>query len=279
MPLVAVAGAGGVAAALPGLPLVPPAAPAPPSARAPSAPPPALHAPTPVDATVRPFNPTLGPVDRESFFDAQRRNRRATWRLTAVCALAAIVTGIPLSLVLTPIVFAVVLLGTRLVSIVVPVPMRVWNAYESIALVLVRAFQQFDDSSSSSTTAAHHVSTSAVVFGAIVWLLPGILLMLLIWPALRAVFRSGGVGGLLLTMAARDPRPGDLEERQLVNVVEEIALAAGLPPPRVMLIDAQVANAAVVGSSARDATIVVARPLLDDLDRDETQGILAVLIG
>jgi Zn-dependent protease with chaperone function len=283
LPLIAVAGApaGALAAPAalgsPGLPLTP-VAPQP----APAVdvePPPRVASPT--EAAPRPFNPTLGPVDRESFFDAQRRNRRATWRLSAACALAAIVTGIPLSLVLTPVFFAVVLLGTRLVSLVVPVPMRVWDSYESIALVLVRAFQQFDDSSTSSTGTAvtHHVSTSAVAFGAVVWLLPGILLMLLIWPALRAVFRSGGVGGLLLTMAARDPRPGDLEERQLVNVVEEIALAAGLPTPRVMLIDAQVANAAVVGSSPHDATIVVARPLLDDLDRDETQGILAHLIG
>src|SRR6187551_1080935 len=124
-----------------GLPLVPPtpAAPAAAAGRAVSGPSPISSAPASASAVPRPFNPTLGPVDRESFFDAQRRNRRATWRLTAVCALAAIVTGIPLSLVLTPIVFAVVLLGTRLVSVVVPVPMRVWNAYESIALVLVRA--------------------------------------------------------------------------------------------------------------------------------------------
>ena len=283
LPLVAVAGAlAGSAAAtapaalgLPGLPPAPAPAAAPTGA---SGPPPISPAPASASAVPRPFKPTLGPSDRESFFDAQRRNRRATWRLSGACALAAIVTGIPHSLVLTPVFFAVVLLVTRLVSLVVTVPPGVWDAYKSIALVLVNAFKQFD-SSTTTTTATHHVATGAVAFGAVVWLLPGIVLMLLIWPALRAVFRGGGVGGLLLTMGARDPRPGDLEERQLVNVVEEIALAAGLPTPRVMLIDASVANAAVVGSSPHDATIVVARPLLDDLDRDETQGILAHLIG
>jgi Zn-dependent protease with chaperone function len=103
--------------------------------------------------------------------------------------------------------------------------------------------------------------------------------MLALWPILIRLFQHGGVGGVLLSLNARDPNLGDLEERQLVNVVEEMAIASGLPPPRVMLIDANVANAAAVGSSPEDATIVVARPLLDDLGRDETQGVLAHLIA
>ena len=42
-----------------------------------------------------------------------------------------------------------------------------------------------------------------------------------------------------------------------------------------MLLDGQIANAAVVGSSPEDAVVVVSRRLLDEMDRDETQGILA----
>jgi Zn-dependent protease with chaperone function len=87
------------------------------------------------------------------------------------------------------------------------------------------------------------------------------------------------VGGLAIGLGARDPVMTDLEERQLVNVVEEMAIAAGLPAPRVMLLDGQVANAAVVGSSPEDAVVVVSRRLLDEMDRDQTQGILAHLIG
>ena len=45
------------------------------------------------------------PANRESFFDAQRRNRRATWRLSALCALSAVIMGIPLALPLASIVF------------------------------------------------------------------------------------------------------------------------------------------------------------------------------
>jgi Zn-dependent protease with chaperone function len=109
--------------------------------------------------------------------------------------------------------------------------------------------------------------------------IPGILFMLAIWPAVRYLFRHAGTGGVLLSIGARDPDPTDLEERQLVNVIEELAIADGIPAPRVMLIDTDVANAAAVGSSPDDATIVVSRALLDDLDRDETQGVLAHLVA
>ena len=43
---------------------------------------------------------TPGPIDPESFYKAQKRNRRATWRMSAVSAFAALIMGIPLTLVL-----------------------------------------------------------------------------------------------------------------------------------------------------------------------------------
>jgi Zn-dependent protease with chaperone function len=232
--------------------------------------------PPPAEAEIdieRLWKPVPGPVDRESFFDAQRRHRRATWRQMFFFALAALITGLPLSLVFTPVLFAIVLVVTRLAHVVVPLPDVVWDTYRNVALIVVDGFRYFDDQSTAD------VSVWAVVLGAIVWLLPGMLAMLLLLPALRALLRRAGAGGTLLALGARDPRPGDLEERQLVNVVEEMAIAAGLPPPRVMLLDTSVANAAVVGSSPADATVVVSRPLLEDLDRDQTQGILANLIA
>jgi Zn-dependent protease with chaperone function len=216
---------------------------------------------------------TLGPVDRVSFFAEQRRHRRATWRLSAICALATLITGIPLSLVFTPVIFALILIGTRLVGLVITVPESVWHAYDTVAFSLARAAARLDD------TRTAPVSARDVIVGVALWLVPGILAMLLIWPVVRALFRKAGVGGALLALGAREPAAGDFEERQLVNVVEEMALAAGLPPPRVRLIDSPVANAAAIGSSRHDATVVVSRGLLDTLDRDETQGALGHLIA
>ncbi|HYI14366.1 MAG TPA: M48 family metalloprotease [Thermomicrobiales bacterium] len=227
------------------------------------------------------YAPVLGPANRENFFAAQRRHRRATWKLTAGSAVAAIFTGIPLSFVLTPIVFAVILILTRLLHIVVPVPDIVWDTYRDTGLVLVEAVEAMDDPATPGVEEGDigRVPISLLLKAVGVWLLPGILLMLAIWPVLIRLFQHGGAGGVLLSLGAREPVMTNREERQLVNVIEEMAIAAGVRPPKVMLIDTEVTNAAAVGSSSEDATIVVSRPLLDDLDRDETQGVLAHLVA
>ncbi|MBA2459672.1 MAG: M48 family metalloprotease [Gemmatimonadales bacterium] len=58
-----------------------------------------------------------------------------------------------------------------------------------------------------------------------------------------------------------------------------MAIAAGVKPPRVMLLDGTVANAGAIGSSPDDAAVVVSRRLLDELDRDETQAVGGHLVG
>jgi Zn-dependent protease with chaperone function len=227
------------------------------------------------------YAPVLGPADRESFFAAQRRHRRATWRLTAVCALAAVVAGIPLSMALTPVIYAVVIVMTKLVDILLPVPQAVWDAYHWAGSLLPKTIDALDNPETPGVSEGDIslVPRSLLLSAIAIWLAPGILLMLFFWPILRRLFEHGGVGGVLLTLGAREPNLRDFEERQLVNVVEEMAIAAGLPAPQVRLLDSGVANAAVVGSSRRDATIVVSRSLLEDLNRDETQGVLAHLIA
>jgi hypothetical protein len=42
-----------------------------------------------------------------------------------------------------------------------------------------------------------------------------------------ALFLRAGTGGVLLGLGARDPRPDDLEERQLTNLVSEIPTGVG----------------------------------------------------
>ena len=71
----------------------------------------------------------------------------------------------------------------------------------------------------------------------------------------------------------------DLEERQLRNVVEEMAIAAGLQPPRLRIIDSDVVNAGAVGVGVDDVTVLVTRGLLDTLDRDETQAVVGHVVG
>lgn len=186
-----------------------------------------------------------------------------------------------MSIALTPVLFALAVIFTWAAGKVMPVPQELWDFYISSTRVLIDVVDALDDPA---TPGVVEGDVSRIPFdllqrAAVVWLVPGMLFMLGCWVVLRALFRKGGTGGVLLTIGAREPRSGDFEERQLVNVVEEIAIAGGIPSPRVMLLDSDVANAAVVGSGSRDATLVVSRALLDDLDRDSTQGILANLVA
>jgi heat shock protein HtpX len=62
---------------------------------------------------------------------------------------------------------------------------------------------------------------------------------------------------------------------QLYNVVEEMSLAAGVPMPRVMILETEAMNAFATGTKPTHGTIVVTRGLLEKLDRDELQGVIA----
>lgn len=67
-----------------------------------------------------------------------------------------------------------------------------------------------------------------------------------------------------------------LEEKQLYNVVEEMKVAAGLAyMPRVYIIDADYMNAFASGYSEKSAMVAITRGLMQKLDRDELQAVMA----
>lgn len=73
-----------------------------------------------------------------------------------------------------------------------------------------------------------------------------------------------------------DPSTDDLKERMLHNIVEEMAIASGIPVPEVYVMDRETGlNAFAAGWGTKDAAIAVTRGLLDQLDRDELQGVIA----
>ena len=61
----------------------------------------------------------------------------------------------------------------------------------------------------------------------------------------------------------------------LWNVVEEMALAAGLKMPRVAIMETEALNAFATGLKPEKATVAVTRGLLNALNRDELQGVVA----
>ncbi len=71
-------------------------------------------------------------------------------------------------------------------------------------------------------------------------------------------------------LGAADPRA-----QQLRNVVEEMAIAAGLPPPRIYVVPDPDPNAFATGPDPEHASIAVTAGLLERLNREELQGVVA----
>ena len=89
---------------------------------------------------------------------------------------------------------------------------------------------------------------------------------------------SAGGSAVAESVGARRVAPGsaDPRERQLLNVVEEMALASGVPVPATYLLEDEPGiNAFAAGLTTADAAVCVTRGTLDKLTRDELQGVVA----
>nr|WP_294980533.1 M48 family metallopeptidase [uncultured Pseudomonas sp.] len=78
------------------------------------------------------------------------------------------------------------------------------------------------------------------------------------------------LGGRLLNLSA-----SNADERRLLNVVEEMALASGSPVPPVYVLEDGSINAFAAGLTPRDAVIGITRGAIEQLERNELQGVIA----
>ena len=79
------------------------------------------------------------------------------------------------------------------------------------------------------------------------------------------------LGGRPISRNTRDPN-----ERKVLNVVEEMAIASGIPAPPVFVLDNEDSiNAFAAGFGVKDAVIGVTRGAIELLNRDELQGVIA----
>ena len=105
----------------------------------------------------------------------------------------------------------------------------------------------------------------------------GVLAVVLIGSTYKtlALAQGGSVvsemmGGRLIAPNSTDP-----DERKLLNVVEEMAIASGVPMPQVYVMDEEDGiNAFAAGHKPGDATITVTRGCMKLLSRDELQGVI-----
>ncbi|MCH8544564.1 MAG: M48 family metallopeptidase [Alcanivorax sp.] len=89
--------------------------------------------------------------------------------------------------------------------------------------------------------------------------------------------RGGGPALAEMLNARRiDPASKDIHERRLINVVEEMAIASGIPVPQLFVLDKEAGiNAFAAGFRPTESTIMVTRGTLEQLNRDELQGVIA----
>jgi len=102
----------------------------------------------------------------------------------------------------------------------------------------------------------------------------GVVIAVLIWLVLNLISAASGSKIMLSVSGAkevtRDVHP------QLFNVVEEMKLAGALPTmPKIYIINSQAPNAFATGRTPENSAIAVTAGLLEQLNRDELQGVIA----
>lgn len=93
---------------------------------------------------------------------------------------------------------------------------------------------------------------------------------------ITALRGGGGVVARQLGATFVEPATTDFAHKRLRNVVEEIAIASGVPVPEVYVLEGEPAiNAFAAGYTPADAAVTVTQGCLDKLNREELQGVIA----
>jgi heat shock protein HtpX len=126
------------------------------------------------------------------------------------------------------------------------------------------------------------VALVLAVFGAVIgyasgfgW--GGVVVALIVATGMSIGSYFGGDKLVLLSSGAKEvdvANPAD-EYKQLVNVVTEMSLASGQPMPKVYVIDDTAPNAFATGRDPKHASVAATTGLLQKMDREELQGVIA----
>jgi Zn-dependent protease with chaperone function len=206
----------------------------------------------------RSFSPAAG---RESFVAAIARHRRACWRVTAACVAAVIVLSVVTAILMAPLLACLVALGFDAVNLVTPAP--------DVMAWVVRQMDPLLSSKAVSWMTLVRVGAIAAV--------PGLVLMSMVTLALQRVWKTSPLfdaGDL----PGRPPDRSALAEERLANVVEEMAIAAGVPVPRIVVVPGGV-NAAACGRDASRVTLLVGDGSLTSIGREQLEGMMADLVA
>lgn len=100
----------------------------------------------------------------------------------------------------------------------------------------------------------------------------GIVVATIIAALISLVTYYRGDSLILAASGAREVRPQDAP--QLMNVMTELSIAAGIPVPKIYVIDDTAPNAFATGRDPKHASVAITTGLLQKLDREELQGVM-----
>lgn len=101
----------------------------------------------------------------------------------------------------------------------------------------------------------------------------GMIVLALVGLIVALVAAANGPSIVLKMSNTRNATPHELQV--LNNVTEEMAIAAGIPKPKVFLIDDPTPNAFATGKNPQNGIVVVTTGLMEKLDRDQLQAVVA----
>ena len=108
-------------------------------------------------------------------------------------------------------------------------------------------------------------------------LVPGFAIFLLIFAAVIMIvdaYASFTYGDRLVLKATRAKPADPVEHVYLINTVEGLSIAAGIPPPKVYVVEDDEINAFAVGKDPKHASIAVTTGALKNLNRTELEGVV-----
>jgi heat shock protein HtpX len=108
-------------------------------------------------------------------------------------------------------------------------------------------------------------------------LAPGFAIFLLIFAAVIMIvdaFASYNYGDRLVLKATQAKPADPVEHVYLINTVEGLSIAAGIPPPKVYVVEDDEINAFAVGKDPKHASIAVTTGALKNLNRTELEGVV-----
>ena len=141
--------------------------------------------------------------------------------------------------------------------------------------IALSMYDQYDPAAFGARSSQQWIADNVPIIGTIVVVTMGLMVLASLYRAATIARGGGQIARLLGGTAIHGDDPDPLHQR-LVNVVEEMAIASGLPVPEIFVLEHEAGiNAFAAGLTHNDAAIAVTRGSLERLDRAELQGVVA----